>query len=190
MPDNTQNPDQENFISRNEWIRKKRIYLSTIFSLTILVSVAVYIILLQEGVFGYIPEFRDPIKDADARAYIKKHRNSWVFREQTDVVTYDTADLGKYIREIYPYLITRMGNIDPNYSWQVGFYPMHRYDESGERRLDFAIIPTLMAKDSSHIIDFYTRQKSTRKLHNPKNMANYNMTCADCLAYDAGNIWP
>lgn len=198
MPDNLPiNPDPQNFISRIEWTKQRRRLIATIFSLTTIVLISVYIILLQDGTFGLIPPFHKPIKTEDAKDYIRKHRNTLVFRDQTDVITYDSGVIRKYVTEIFPHLVDSINNTDPNYHWEVGFYPMHRFDDNGNRRLDFAVIPTLVAKDGSHILDFYSGKKNPEKGSEQEKKRTGSakrsldaFDCSGCYVYDAGNIWP
>ena len=172
--------------------RKLKIAYWIIGVLLVATLLSVYLNMKQDGVFGLIPPFHDPVENADARDYIKKHRNSLVFRTQTDCITYDTADIRHYLNNEFG-KITASHPMDPvqykNFKLKLGFYPMHRYDGDGNRRLDFLVVPTFCSTDDQQYFDFFDSTGNPKKrLTSIKAMSK--LTCTNCDGYDAGHLWP
>jgi hypothetical protein len=177
----------------------------TIVALSILFVAAVLLVLYFGGFFskpGLVVLFKKPVPNNTSEKNIKLYRNRISLLKDTGGVFYTKEEIEGYLSGVFPKLTQSMAG-ENGYTWVVGFYPMHRKDDTGKTRLDFLLVPTPAKviidvdgeKRITEVIDFYEHLGLTGNEVNTSPYRESTPTVADPrlladIGFDAGHLYP
>ena len=154
------------------------------------------------------PTFRRPIDDSLGRENTKKYRNS-IRKLRSNGVWYTQQDMLKYIDTIFPVIVEaqRQHIIKylqdhpevklelSEYNWQVGMYWMlnkDKHDGQQKVKVDFCVVPTLVKKSDSTVLDFFDTKQNPFYGHNLEipELKKIGIVAGKGSAYNSGVMWP